>query len=52
MNEIHQCVWVLYTAGVVVGEKCDMAVVVLRCKENKHKVPLMNKCVAIMFLCF
>ena len=40
---------------MVVGEKCDVAVVVVvvvRSEDNEHTVLLKNKHVAIRFLCF
>ena len=37
---------------MVVGENCDVVVVVVWDEDNKHKVPLKNKKVAVVFLCF
>ena len=48
MNPVHRGI-----GGVVVGAKCDVVVVVvlIGCEDNKHKVPLKKKYVAIVVFC-
>ena len=50
--------WIIFRRGmkpvhrvVVVGENCDVVVVVAGGEGNKHKVPKKNRHVAIILLC-